>query len=112
MKSLLTSLLLLTITLSLTAQRQMEHLSRGLVAIRQDDEKIFLSWRLLATDAEDVRFNVYRVTGDKKVKLNKQPLSGPTHFIDDKADLTKANTWHVCAVTNGKEQPPGKRFGL
>ena len=37
-----------------------EPLDRGLVAIRTE-EGVFLSWRLLATDREDISFNVVRV---------------------------------------------------
>ena len=34
------------------AQRLLEHLGRGLVAVAQPDGKAFLSWRLLGTDPE------------------------------------------------------------
>ena len=40
------------------AQRQMEHLGRGMVAIPQGDGKVYLGWRLLGTDPEDIAFNV------------------------------------------------------
>ena len=45
------------------AQRQMEALGRGVVAIRQDGGKVFVGWRLLGTDPDDIAFNVYRATG-------------------------------------------------
>jgi rhamnogalacturonan endolyase len=38
----------------------MEKLGRGVVAISQGDGKVFVSWRMLATDAENVAFNLYR----------------------------------------------------
>ena len=40
----------------------MEKLDRGLVAVQQSDGKVFLSWRLLASDPAGVAFNVYRET--------------------------------------------------
>ena len=40
----------------------MEKLDRGLVAVQQSDGKVFLSWRLLASDPDGVAFNVYRET--------------------------------------------------
>ena len=43
------------------AQRQMEALGRGVVAIPQDGGKVFVGWRLLGTDPDDIAFNVYRV---------------------------------------------------
>ncbi len=53
------------------AQRQMERLGRGVIAVRQADGKVFVSWRLLGTDSESIAFNLYRSTaGGKAVKLN------------------------------------------
>lgn len=37
-----------------------ERLDRGLVALRRDDGSVFLSWRLLADDAEGMAFAVFR----------------------------------------------------
>ena len=45
--------------------RQMEALGRGLVAINLGEGKIFVSWRLLGTDPEDIAFNLYRRSGDE-----------------------------------------------
>jgi rhamnogalacturonan endolyase len=109
--------ILLSLALSLSslvqAQRLMEDLGRGLVATRIADNKIFISWRLLATDDPAVSFNIYRIADKKKpVKLNKKPLSGPTHFMDSLADLSKSNEWFVKAVSNNKELEPGKSYGL
>src|SRR5690349_3208821 len=87
----------------LMAQRYMEDLGRGVVAVRQDSNKVFISWRLLATDAPGVAFDVYRTTvKGKAVKLNKQPLNGATHFTDASADLSKTNTWNVKVAGSGQ----------
>ena len=76
--------------------RHMEKLDRGVVAIVQPDKKIFVSWRLLGTEPMDTAFDLFRTTeGAPDVKLNVTPLVGPTHFIDDKADLSKATTYTV-----------------
>lgn len=89
------------------ATRQMENLDRGEVVIRKDDDTIFVGWRLLGTDPEDLAFNVYRSTdSEAPTKLNAQPLTGPTHYVDVSADLTKANAWSVRPVRNGREDPP------
>ena len=94
------------------AQRQMENLSRGVVAIRQADG-VFVSWRLLGTEPADLAFNVYRQTGSQKaVKLNDAPLTGPTHFIDHTADLTQSNAWYVTSVQRRRESAPSKAFSL
>ena len=46
-----------------TAQRQMEKLGRGVVAVNQGEGKVFVSWRLLGTEPDSIAFNVYRTTG-------------------------------------------------
>src|SRR4029079_4753405 len=72
--------------------RQMEKLSRGLVAINKGDGKVFVSWRMFGTDADNIAFNLYRETDGKAVKLNDKPIADVTFFIDEKADLKKANS--------------------
>ena len=70
------------------AQRQMENLSRGVVAIRQDDG-VFVSWRLLGTEPTDLGFNVYRqAEGQKAVKLKMRRL---LNMLD--ADLEKYSVY-------------------
>ena len=86
------------------AQRQMEYLDRGVVAVQQEDGNVFVSWRMLGTDPENVAFNLYRVTdGKKAVKLNAAPLTQSTNFQDSKADQKKANSYFVKPIINGKE---------
>jgi rhamnogalacturonan endolyase len=46
----------------LHAARVMERLGRGVVAVQEPDGKVFVSWRLLATDPSNIGFNVYRDT--------------------------------------------------
>src|SRR5690606_297548 len=65
------------------AQRTMEQLERGVVALPNGEGNVFVSWRLLADDPTDVGFNVYRVDGEgNATKLNAEPLLGPTGFVD------------------------------
>ncbi|MDP2058510.1 MAG: GDSL-type esterase/lipase family protein, partial [Flavobacteriaceae bacterium] len=45
---------------TLQAQRQMEYLFRGVVAVQAGRDSVFVSWRLLHSDADDVAFNVFR----------------------------------------------------
>ena len=95
-----------------SAQRQMENLDRGVVAVNQGDG-VFVSWRLLGTEPMDLGFNVYRQTdGGKAVKLNDSPIVGPTWLVDSKADMSKSNAWYVCAVEKKKDQAPSKAFTL
>ncbi len=91
----------------------MERLDRGVVAIRQGEGKVFVGWRLLGTDEESVGFNLYRATdGGEPVKLNAEPLTQATNFVDATADATKANRYFVRAVVNGNEQESDRGFTM
>ncbi len=61
--------LLLAITVTANAQRMMENLSRGLVAVKTTGG-VYLSWRLLGQEWYDVTYNVYR----NGVRVNNKPL--------------------------------------
>jgi len=93
--------------------RLMENLGRGVVAVHYQPEKIFVGWRLLGTDADDTQFNVYRKsTTSSGTKLNAAPLLAATSFVDEKADLTKQNSYYVRPVVNGRELAPSAQFTL
>lgn len=63
-------------------ERVMEKLDRGLVAIRQADGGVFLSWRALDSDPRDLAFHIYRRAGGKEERITGQALDGPTQYID------------------------------
>src|SRR5687768_11521849 len=95
------------------AQRHVEQLDRGVVAVHQGEGTAFVAWRLLAEDPVDAAFNVYRAADNTPpVKLNDQPLTGPTHFVDAKADIAQANVYTVRPVANGKELDARGAFTL
>jgi rhamnogalacturonan endolyase len=103
--------------------RYMEKLDRGLVAVQQSDGKVFLSWRLLASDPDGIAFNVYRETERPAaapdpgrfssqpaaqtgaVRLNAQPLTAGTWLLDTSARLDRETRYFVAAVVDGVEQP-------
>ncbi len=95
------------------AQRQMERLGRGVVAINQGAGKVYVGWRLLGTDSADIAFNLYRTTnGGKATKLNDKPITDVTSFIDAKADLTSANAYFVRPLLKNREQAASQSFSL
>lgn len=94
------------------AQRIMETLDRGLVAIRTSDDKVYVGWRLFANDPDNVGFNIYRVSGTRVTKLNSKPIIASTNFIDEHADLSKENSYFVKPVLNGKELSQSNAFEL
>lgn len=95
------------------AQRQMESLDRGVVAVRTSGDSAFISWRLLGTEPDEIAFNLYRKSGSEKpVRLNNKPITENTSFQDGKPDFSKDNAWFVKAVLQGKEQEASKFFIL
>ncbi|MFD2569028.1 putative Ig domain-containing protein [Spirosoma soli] len=93
---LLTGLLAFTGTLH--AQRKMEMLGRGVVAVRTSPSQVYVGWRLLGTDPENVAFNVYRGA----TKLNATPITSSTNYIDQ---TSENGQYSVKPVINGAEQP-------
>jgi autotransporter-associated beta strand protein len=85
------------------AQRKVEKLGRGVVAINKGGGSVYVSWRLHATDPEDIAFNVYRKNGSTIVKLNSDPITTSTGYTDTKASTSTANTYYVKSVINGVE---------
>ena len=95
------------------AQRQMEQLGRGLVALHADERSVFVSWRLLGNDPEEVAFNVYRAAGgEAPVKLNAQPIRDATCFVDTEVKLDQPLAYSVGPVIGGQEQAPSRPFTL
>lgn len=96
-------LIFLFLSGSLFAQRQMENLDRGVIAVKNKNQ-FFIGWRVLGTDPDDLAFNLYRKSGTKKaIKLNEKPIPGATNFVDEKANPKEENTWFVKTVLKGKE---------
>ncbi len=94
------------------AQRIMENLDRGIVAINAGD-RIYIGWRLLASDPDDISFNLYRSEdGSPPVKLNREQITGSTNYIDSFADLLKSNNYFVKPVSHGKEQQASHSFTI
>lgn len=107
------ALVFAVLTTEVHAQRQMEHLGRGVVALHQGDGKAFVSWRLLGNDPEGMGFNVYRASGSSApVKRNDAPLTKVTYFQDRDVALDQSVTYYVRPVLNGQEQSPSGSFAL
>ena len=91
----------------------MEELDRGVVAVRSSTADVFVSWRLLGTEPSDTAFNLYRSTGGgSPVRLNAEPLTDGTNFVDATADLAQANVYSARALIYGTEQPAGAGYVL
>ena len=90
------------------AQRQMENLTRGIVAVKQTGG-VYVSWRLFGTDPETITFNLYRMTGSgESVKVNEKPIAESTNYMDRGADPNKELQYFVRPVLDGSELMPSK----
>jgi len=96
--------MLLILSAPVPAQRQMENLTRGIVAIRQTDGSVYIGWRLFGTDPETVSFNLYRITDrSAPVKVNEEPISESTNYIDRGASPNQWLQYFVRPVLDEKE---------
>jgi autotransporter-associated beta strand protein len=105
--------ILAAISLDAHAQRQLEPLGRGLVAVRTGTASTYIGWRLLGNDPENIAFNIYRSIGTSSpIKLNPQPLTNTTDFQDTTATFASSLTYHIRPVISGIEQPASPSFTL
>nr|WP_100407535.1 rhamnogalacturonan lyase [Bacillus solitudinis] len=85
--------------------RQMEFLERAPVAVKVDNG-VFISWRLLGTDSENIAFNLYR-DGEK---INLSAITSSTNYLD--SDGTSSSSYTVHAVIEGEEVSKSKAFSV
>ncbi len=90
-------------------QRQMEKMDRGIVAMPKSSSQIYISWRHLATDPDDIAYNVYYKTSEQGAltKLNSTPITKSTNYTASLATTSSAYTFTVKSILNGveKEEP-------
>ena len=86
MKRIALLLSLVLCTLGISAQTnydydkiQKENLGRGVIAVRQSQSEVFVAWRYLNTDPQNVAFNVYR---DGQL-ITPSPIKNVTWFVDE-----------------------------
>ena len=73
-----------------------EQMGRGLVALRQPDGKVALSWRILREDPKGAAFDIFR-NGEK---INQQPLTTGGSFFIDEQPLSTDATYEVRSKTD------------
>ncbi len=86
---------------SWSQQRNIEALDRGVVAVKVSGG-VFVSWRVLGTDADKIAFDVYRGT----TKVNPAPITGATNLVDPNG--TTDSKYSVRALVDGVEQSRSK----
>jgi rhamnogalacturonan endolyase len=73
--------------LILASVQAAEHLDRGTVALPQKDGSVYVGWRLLAADAPDAAFDVYRADSlqGPRTKVNAKPIADSCNCMDRSA---------------------------
>ncbi len=95
------------------AERWMEHLTRGVVAVHRGVGEVYVGWRWLGTDPEAIAFNVYRSTGGgAPVKLNSEPITASTNFVDQGMELAQPSAYFVTPLLDNREQAASAPFVL
>ncbi len=93
--------------------QELEKLDRGLVAIKEARNKVFISWRSFKQDDPKLAFNLYRKDDNRRtVKVNSQPISNKTWSIDSTFNNSSENTWFVKSILDSKEKEEPGSFSL
>ncbi|SDL60847.1 rhamnogalacturonan lyase family protein [Segatella bryantii] len=99
-KTFLAALLAMSATMGVQAQRFMDTLDRGLIAVKSTSG-VYVSWRIYGTEYYGVAYNIYR----DGIKLNTVPLY-VSNFTDETGN--ESSKYTVSAVVNGVEQEQSK----
>lgn len=94
--------MLFNVNSPLFCQRQMEKLDRGAIAVRTSIDKVYISWRLLATDPDNIGFNIYR----DNIKLNEKPILQSTNYSD--TTISDKTEYVIKPILKGKELDSSK----
>ncbi len=101
----LSLLALLHIASPTSAQRTMERMDRGAVAV-QTPEGVFVSWRLLANEDDDLAFDVFRIGADgRRANLHEAPLKSGTNFLDE-GHTASTDDRYVVQIHDADDQVP------
>jgi fibronectin-binding autotransporter adhesin len=112
-KKVLVILFLIPFFSFMNAQRKVEKLGRGIVAINKGGGQVFVSWRLLAEDPSDISFNLYQKSdGGAETKINTSPLTNSTSYLVSGVSTSVSNEWYVKPVVGGIEQTASGPFVL
>lgn len=101
MKYLFLFIFIFSLVASAQAQRKMEFLDRGLVAVPDGKGNVLVSWRFLVSDNASTAFTLSRVTEGGKSTTLVGKLTKTTCFLDKNIDSTKTNTYHLVTWENG-----------
>jgi len=83
-----------------------EKIDRGVVALTVKEGTVYVGWRLLANDPEDIAFNIYRKDiglGDFE-KVNDKLITESTNFLDESASPGHGYRYKIRTVVSNVER--------
>ncbi|MEQ6119671.1 hypothetical protein [Reichenbachiella sp. MALMAid0571] len=83
-----------------------EKLDRGVIALTVNENIVYVGWRLLKSDPDDIAFNIYRKDfgGGRFEKINPSPIIESTNYIDSTCFSGRAYHYSIKKIINEKEQ--------
>ncbi len=94
---ILTLIIIVFFSYNAMAQRYMEKLNHGLIAVNTTNG-VFVSWRVLGSEGDDVSYNIYR----DGAMVNSTPVNGASNLLDPNGTI--ASTYTIKLLLNGVEQ--------
>ncbi len=95
------------------AQRQVEQLDRGLLALRLNSTEVYVAWRMLTSDPDDITFNLYRSSdGIILTKLNEEPIDSSTNWVDTPPGFNNEWFYIVKPIRGDRFYPTSGRISL
>lgn len=102
--SLAAGVVIAALSATAPAERTMETLTRGVVAVRVKPDAVYVGWRLFATDSQQTAFNLYRqVPGERPARVNDTPITDSTNFVDHGVAPESGLAYFVRPVLDGRE---------
>jgi rhamnogalacturonan endolyase len=108
LKSIFLSLLVVTVLASMgsAGTRYMEHLDRGVVAVRTGSSQVFIGWRMLGDEwGQNIGYHVYR----NGVRVTSSPITTSTNYVHS---ITTDGAYGVSAVIDGVEGAVSEPVGV
>lgn len=99
---------------SLSAQRKVDVMDRGIIAMPRSSSQIYVSWRHFATDPDEIAYNLYYKTSEAGAltKANPNLINNSTNFTVGLNTASADYTFVVKSVLNGVETDEPGSFTL
>jgi rhamnogalacturonan endolyase len=105
--------LLFLISPFLLMSQVQENIDRGVIALNVKEKEVYVGWRFLKDDPDNIAFNVYRknIGLSQFEKINDKPVTRSTNYLDISAYPGNGYKYKVKSIINGVEKDtPGEAY--